>query len=156
MSTINRKKLIQESQLVGQRTGNLNVLLTNAMAQRVGLSATEYECYELLRYNGPATAGKLAILCGISSGGMTGLIDRLEKLGFVERTTDPTDRRKVVVKAKNNRTAQAQLQKLSQPMIEAFSQLNKKYNDEQLVFLLDHSKRVNDIMEAILSSLAKK
>ena len=43
------------------------------------------------------TAGQLAELSGLTTGAVTGLVDRLEKSGFVKRERDPKDRRKVVI-----------------------------------------------------------
>jgi len=53
----------------------------------------------LLLLHGPAPAGRLAELTGLTTGAVTGLIDRLENGGFVRRETDPADRRKVIVVA---------------------------------------------------------
>jgi len=149
MSTLSRKEILQESFLEGQRTGNLNILLTNAMAQQVGMSASDYECYTLLKERGALTAGELARACGISTGGLTGLVDRLDKLNIVERIADPNDRRKVVV-------IEAKIAKLSGPMRQGFIALTKLYTDKELALLLAHSKRVNDVMQDCLQQLAQK
>jgi MarR family len=51
----------------------------------------------LLLLHGPAPAGRLAELTGLTTGAVTGVIDRLETGGFVRREVDPADRRKVIV-----------------------------------------------------------
>jgi DNA-binding MarR family transcriptional regulator len=43
------------------------------------------------------TAGELAVLCGLTSGAITGMIDRFEKKGLVQRKPCPDDRRKVII-----------------------------------------------------------
>jgi hypothetical protein len=48
---------------------------------------------------GPVTAGTLAEAKGLTSGAITGVIDRLERSGFARREPDPGDRRKVLVRA---------------------------------------------------------
>lgn len=154
MSTINRTKLLEEAIAQGQRTGNLNVLLTNALAQRIGLSATEYECYSLLLDNGPLPAGKLAKLCGITTGGLTGLVDRLEKAGLVERAADATDRRKVLIKAKHNKELYQKLWSFYEPIAQGFRAINNQYTDEELSLLVQHYQRINDLMEEGISHLA--
>ena len=53
--------------------------------------------------SGPSSAGEIARHTGLTSGAVTGLIDRLERLGLVERTADPADRRKVLVRVREDR-----------------------------------------------------
>ena len=156
MSTQSRQKIISAALVQGQRTGNLNILLTNAIAQQVGMSATDFECYSLLKERGTMTAGELAQACGISTGGLTGLVDRLSKLNLVERVADPNDRRKVLVQAKNNKAVQAKIDELTKPMIRGFMALNELYTDDELALLLLHSTRVNDVMQSCLQELSKK
>ncbi len=65
-------------------------------AEQVGLSTTDHRCLHLARNSdGPLTAGQIAELSGLSTGAVTGVIDRLERAGFVRRVRDPYDRRKV-------------------------------------------------------------
>jgi DNA-binding MarR family transcriptional regulator len=63
----------------------------------VGLNPTDLGSLCLLLLHGPAPAGWLAESAGLSTGAVTGVIDRLEKGGFVRRELDPADRRKVIV-----------------------------------------------------------
>jgi DNA-binding MarR family transcriptional regulator len=68
------------------------------IAERMGLSGTDHKCLELvLAAETPLTAGHIATLSGLSTGAVTGVIDRLERRGFVRRVRDPHDRRKVLV-----------------------------------------------------------
>jgi DNA-binding MarR family transcriptional regulator len=72
------------------------VLLHQAIADRLGLNPTDHKCLGLLVDAGrPVTPGELATLTGLTSGAVTGVVDRLEAAGFVRRTRDPEDRRKV-------------------------------------------------------------
>lgn len=73
------------------------VLHNHAVAQRLGLGASDSQFLTLLDVHGPLTPGRLAELTGLSTGTVTGVIDRLERGGFVERTRDAGDRRKVLV-----------------------------------------------------------
>ncbi|MFJ8964284.1 MarR family winged helix-turn-helix transcriptional regulator [Lentzea sp. NPDC102401] len=76
----------------------LTVMFHTKVAARMGLSATDEKCLDLaMRAGGPITAGRLAELSGLSTGAVTGVIDRLERAGFVRRVRDPHDRRKVLV-----------------------------------------------------------
>jgi DNA-binding MarR family transcriptional regulator len=63
----------------------------------VGVNPTDLGALCLLLLHGPAPAGRLAELTGLTTGAITGVVDRLEKGGFVRREVDPADRRKVIV-----------------------------------------------------------
>ncbi len=73
------------------------VLHNHAVAQEVGLGASDAQFVGLLGQHGPLTPGRLATLSGLTTGTVTGVIDRLERGGFVRRERDADDRRKVLV-----------------------------------------------------------
>ena len=73
------------------------VLHNQAVAQRLGLGASDSQFVSLINLHGPLPAGRLAELSGLSTGTVTGVIDRLERAGFVRRERDAVDRRKVLV-----------------------------------------------------------
>ncbi|MFD7653677.1 MarR family winged helix-turn-helix transcriptional regulator [Actinosynnema sp. NPDC059797] len=81
-----------------RETSALTVTLHGRVAERMGLSPTDGKCLDLaVRAEGPVTAGRIAELSGLSTGAVTGVIDRLERAGYVRRVRDPHDRRKVLV-----------------------------------------------------------
>lgn len=85
------------------------VVLHNVeVGRRAGLGGSDAQFVGLLRTHGPLTAGRLAELSGLSTGTVTGVIDRLERIGFVRRDRDGADRRKVLVVPTEE--AQARLQ----------------------------------------------
>lgn len=63
----------------------------------VGVNPKDFGALCLLLLHGPAPAGRLAELTNLTTGAVTGVVDRLEKGGFVRRDVDPADRRKVIV-----------------------------------------------------------
>jgi DNA-binding MarR family transcriptional regulator len=73
------------------------VLHNQVVAQRVGLGPSDSQFMSLLSLHGPLSPGRLAELSGLTTGTVTGVIDRLERAGFVRRQRDTTDRRKVLV-----------------------------------------------------------
>jgi DNA-binding MarR family transcriptional regulator len=72
-------------------------LRNHAASQRLGLGGTDTRFLTLLDLYGPLTPGRLAALTGLTTGSVTGVIDRLERAGFVGRERDGVDRRKVRV-----------------------------------------------------------
>jgi len=73
------------------------VLFHLAAADAVGLGATDYQASSILDLDGPMTAGELARRLGLSTGATTRLIDRMERGGYLRRTHDEKDRRRVLV-----------------------------------------------------------
>jgi len=66
-------------------------------AERVGLGLTDMQILHLLQIYGPATPGKIAASTGLSSGGVTVALDRLEKGGYIRREPNPADRRSLLI-----------------------------------------------------------
>src|SRR5262245_581834 len=73
------------------------ILFHQAVADRLGMNITDHKCADTLSRTGPITAGELAQRTGLTTGAITGVIDRLERAGFVRRVRDPHDRRRVIV-----------------------------------------------------------
>src|SRR6266481_2256869 len=82
----------------GRNLGTAAIMFHQAVADRLGLNTTDHKCLDLMRRAGGTTAGDLADWTGLTTGAVTGIIDRLAKAGFVRREEHPTDRRKVVVR----------------------------------------------------------
>ncbi len=66
-------------------------------AEQVGLNLADFDAVRYLAEQGPVPAGRIAEAMGITSGAVTGLVDRLERTGWVERARHEIDRRQVVV-----------------------------------------------------------
>jgi DNA-binding MarR family transcriptional regulator len=75
------------------------------LADRLGLNPTDLRCFELLVAESDplSTPGRLAELSGLTSGAITGVLDRLERGGFVTRRPDPADRRRISVEPVDGR-----------------------------------------------------
>lgn len=69
----------------------------DAAAEHLGINRTDLRCLEVLDRLGPMPAGALAGAVALSAAAVTKIVDRLVALGYVERTRDPVDRRRVVV-----------------------------------------------------------
>lgn len=83
---------------LARESSTLTVLRHARIAERMGLSGTDHKALDLVMQAGePLTAGRIAGLTGLSTGAVTGVIDRLEKVGLVRRVRDGQDRRKVLV-----------------------------------------------------------
>jgi DNA-binding MarR family transcriptional regulator len=75
-----------------------NVVVFNAqVAEQLGLGVSDMQFMTYLMQEGPLSPGRLSELSGLKSGSVTGVIDRLERAGYVHRERDESDRRKVRV-----------------------------------------------------------
>jgi MarR family transcriptional regulator, organic hydroperoxide resistance regulator len=98
MSTEKRKALHGEITAAVRRFIAGTILFNQKLAERAGLHLTDMQCVNLLDLLGPVTPGKLAESTGLSTGGVTVMLDRLEKAGVVKREPNPNDRRSVLVR----------------------------------------------------------
>lgn len=130
----------------GARVGGLSVLFSQAVADRAGINPTDLESLDVLRRHGPMTAGRLAELTGLSTGGaITALIDRLERRGYVCRERDTEDRRRVIVRVLPERTDR-ELAPLYASLEVATRDLVARYSDEEIAIILDFMTRTSELM----------
>ena len=117
-----------------------------SVAIRLGLSESDIDALELLIDTGAATAGKLSDLMGLTTGAVTRVIDRLEQAGYVRRTADPADRRRVVVEVVPERVAT--VQSLLASLERASEEEVGRYSAEQLALINDFLSRMADLTQA--------
>ena len=79
------------------RVAEADQRLRAAAAEHAGLNLADFDAVRYLAEEGPVPAGRIAEAMGVTSGAVTGLVDRLERGGWVERARHDVDRRQVVV-----------------------------------------------------------
>ena len=82
-----------------------SIAMHDVLAGSLGINATDLRCLELLEENPGVTPSRLAQLAALTSGAVTGVLDRLEASGFVRREADPEDRRRIIVRPVPERMA---------------------------------------------------
>jgi DNA-binding MarR family transcriptional regulator len=98
MSSKSTKQARIDALLLEFRTsGNLDTAFDALAARRLDVNMTDLHCLNIIESRSGLTAGELASEAGLTSGAVTGVIDRLERAGYVRRVGDPYDRRKVKV-----------------------------------------------------------
>jgi DNA-binding MarR family transcriptional regulator len=120
------------------------ILFHQAIADRLGMNITDHKCADILARHGPMTAGDLADYTGLTTGAITGVIDRLEKAGFVRRAKDPHDRRRVIVEPRIKRMEQV-IAPLFQSMARSATQLCQGYSTEELAVIYDFTIRCQQL-----------
>jgi DNA-binding MarR family transcriptional regulator len=146
-----KEALIGRLMLAMRRSSAAGVLHGQAIARQVGVNSSDLECLDLILLNGPSTAGDIARRTGLTSGAVTGLIDRLERLGLVERMADAQDRRKVLVRVREDKIAP--IGALFAPMEKSMNALLAGYSREELKTLLDFVERAGEFMLARVAEL---
>jgi DNA-binding MarR family transcriptional regulator len=84
---------------LGRELATTSLFFHTLVAGKVGLNATDTRCLDILARSGSVamTAGSLTEATGLTTGAITGILDRLERAGFLKRVKDATDRRKVLI-----------------------------------------------------------
>src|ERR1700675_3300704 len=72
-------------------------LFDSVVIEVAGMNRTDWRCLDILGTRGPMTAGQLAEAVRLTTGAITGVLDRLESAGLVRRVRDTKDRRRINV-----------------------------------------------------------
>lgn len=116
----NKDKIISVRK-VSQQYAYTSLRLHETIARKTGFTGTDHKYLSFLLQRGSLTAGELAGLAGLTTGAITGLIDRFEKKGLVKRTEDEKDRRKVIVIPDTGK-----IMALMKPLYEPFQKESEK------------------------------
>lgn len=146
-----RKELMAQLEQALQDVSGTGVLFSHAVAERLGINATDLECMGVIQ-RGPAAAGQLAAATGLTTGAITGVIDRLERAGFAKRTPDESDRRRVLVRMTPEAVARAM--PLFEPMRRASAQVLSRYKDDELAVILDFLNRMQSVSVEVVAKLS--
>jgi DNA-binding MarR family transcriptional regulator len=125
-----------------RRMSGTTILFHSVVAERLGLNPSDHKCLDLVREQGPLTAGRLAELTGLTTGAITGVVDRLERAGFVRRETDQYDRRKVLIAVRVE--SLQRVGALFSGIAAATAAICQDYTEEQLRLVMDVMKRLAD------------
>lgn len=121
-------------------------LLEQVMAGRLGLARTDLVVASILAVHGPRTAGQLAEATGLTSGAVTGSLDRLERVGFARRTADPADRRRVIVTLRLDRLGPVIA--LNAPLHLSLMALDAELTAAQRAMVADYVRRAAGLFRA--------
>jgi DNA-binding MarR family transcriptional regulator len=113
------------------------IMFHQAVADELGLHITDHKCLDLIHRFGAMPAGRLAELTSLTTGAVTGMIDRLEKAGYVRRTNDPKDRRKTIVEPIRNKKLERKIEMIFMPLHERMHKFLFSSSDSELTLLLD-------------------
>lgn len=148
-----RDELTSEFREELMRSGTLTVLLTNAIASKIGLSANEFETIDIIRHRQPITAGELARACGLTTGAITGMVDRLQRKGFVKRRRDEQDRRRVYIETIDDPARWQVISETYQPLAMVLREFVDTLSDKDVARLAAQYKEINDRVERVIGDM---
>src|ERR687884_1361424 len=136
-TTMKREEIIQAIVEKFKEMSIETIMFHQAVADVLGLHITDHKCLDLIHRFGAMPAGRLGELTGLTTGAVTGIIDRLEKAGYVRRTNDPKDRRRTIVEPIRNKKLERKLELIFIPLRDRMHKLLYSYSDSELAFLLE-------------------
>jgi DNA-binding MarR family transcriptional regulator len=130
---IERRRLLKRvGQELGRELATSSLFLHTLIARTIGLNATDTRCLEIVVRSGadPVTAGALKAATGLTTGAVTGILDRLERAGYAKRVRDTQDRRKVFINLVPN--AGMKLTRLYERLGKEMEKLASRYTTSEL------------------------
>ena len=127
-------------------------LLNHHVGARLELKDVDLDCLDLIDRHGPLSPSALARRAGLHPATITGILDRLERSGWVARERDPEDRRAVLVRAPRKRNAE--LMRLYSGMSRSMNRILAGYDDGELELIADFLRRTTDAGKGATDELA--
>ena len=140
---------------IGRQFSDNTILMHEAIARKVGLSGTDHKYLGFIVLKGSMTAGELAKLTGLTTGTVTGLIDRFEKKKFVYREFDKTDRRKVIIVA-NTPVIMKQMGSIFGEIQIKMTDLINSFSSKELAIIEKYMNSAIQIMQEMTTKLNEK
>lgn len=131
----------------------LGIVGQQEVAQLLGLNVTDLTCLgHILGAGGtPLGAGDLAELTNLTTGAVTGVLNRLERAGYASRQPDPTDRRRVRVVAEPE--AAARIFAVYQPFYARLGAVFAEYTPDEIAVIADWFGRATTEITAHLDQV---
>ena len=143
---------------IGQSLRELAIqlsLLNHQIGAKLELRDVDLDCLDLIDRQGPVSPGALARLAGLHPATITGILDRLERGGWIARERDPSDRRAVLVRVRKERLPD--LLRLYAGMNRSMNEIYADYTESELKAIADflqHTAKAGRSATAELSEIA--
>jgi len=130
-----------------------SIQMHEAVARKAGLSGTDHKYLGFLIQKGQMTAGELSNLTGLTTGAVTGLIDRFEKKKLVKRQYAENDRRKVII-VPNTKKIMSLLVPLYKEFRNKSDKLIASFSNKEIKIIETYFIRATEIMNETINALA--
>jgi DNA-binding MarR family transcriptional regulator len=132
--------------LLGRQLSDAIVFFHESIAAYLGMSAAEWKCLGLLDQHGACSASRLAEFSGFTTGAITGIVDRLERAGYVRREPHPTDRRSVIVQPLHVKDLKERIIPIFQSLGQAMAQIARRYSKSELAAITSFLSATTDVL----------
>ncbi|MCY0096961.1 MarR family winged helix-turn-helix transcriptional regulator [Hoeflea ulvae] len=114
-------------------------LYSGVLASKLGMHQTDLECLFIITLGENVTPGQLASETGLTTGAITGVVDRIERAGYIRRQRDPADRRRLFLEPVPERIEEIRAinRRAYKPWMEELA----RYSEAELEILLDFADR---------------
>ena len=147
--------VVKQIRKLSQLYAYTSIQMHEAIGRQAGLSGTDHKYLGFLIEKGQMTAGELSILTGLTTGAVTGLIDRFEKKKLVKRRFAEDDRRKVIIEPNTKK-----IMALFVPLYKEFRNKSEKliasFSSKESKIIEAYFLKAIEIMEETTSKLNKK
>ena len=143
---VSRDDLLRTLQTESRSQSGATLFFHQAVADRLGLHATDHKCLDAIMQSGAMTPGEIARHTRLTTGAVTGVIDRLEREGLVRREHDSDDRRRIIVRPVAD-TASCQCAPLFESLMRSFEALCAQYSDDELRLLIDFARKSQALLQ---------
>jgi DNA-binding MarR family transcriptional regulator len=126
-----------------------------AIGRKAGLTGTDHKYLGFLIEKGQMTAGELSTLTGLTTGAVTGLIDRFEKKKLVKRRFAEDDRRKVIIEP-NTKNIMALFEPLYKEFRSKSEQLITSFSNKEIKIIEAYFLQAIDIMNETTDKVSNK
>lgn len=130
-----------------RRFTGLGASFYRAVAARTEMTITDIEVMDILESASPTTAGQLAELTGLTTGAITGMLNRLEESGLVLRERDPEDGRRVIVRLVPDKDTMREINAVFASIGKAWEEIASHYDDEQIATILEFLTQSNALAQ---------
>jgi DNA-binding MarR family transcriptional regulator len=149
-----KSKLVEELVSEFRVATNQDAAFDNVAARRLGVNETDLHCLNLIENSGGLTAGELARDAGLTTGAVTGVIDRLERVGYARRVPDPHDRRRVKLEVTPRFYARAD--KIWGPVAKEWAKtLGDRFTAEELQRIIEFLRATTELGRAHLDRISE-
>jgi DNA-binding MarR family transcriptional regulator len=153
IKTLTHQQLLDSLEEQSRELSTRTVIFHHLVGERLGLNPTDHKCLDvIIRSRTLMTASQLAEETGLSTGAITGVVDRLEKAGYVRRKRDQNDRRLVFINPLLEK-AMVKLSPIFDPIKQASRRLYSEYSDDQLTIILDFLLNCNKMTQEITTNM---
>ncbi|TPD69792.1 MarR family winged helix-turn-helix transcriptional regulator [Flavobacterium microcysteis] len=147
--------LLQQFRQASRQYSDASIFMHEAIARKAGLAGSDHKYLGLILQHKELTAGELSKSTGLTSGAVTGLIDRLEKKKLLKRKFTKDDRRKVII-VPNEENAMKLLQPLFVELQQKTTALIASFSPSEMEAIKRYFSEATVIMKEVTGSMNSK